>query len=94
LDANNLYGAAMVEPLPVGNFRFLDDDQLKAFQLDQVAEDSDTGYIVEGDLEYPEALHSKHSDYPLAPEHLTVTQNIKSIASTSSRFHRCRGPSL
>jgi len=26
LDANNLYGAAVVEPLPVGNFRFLDDD--------------------------------------------------------------------
>jgi len=83
LDANNLYGAAMVEPLPVGNFRFLDVDQLKAFQLDQVAEDSDTGYIIECYLEYPEALHSKHSDYPLAPEHLTVTEDMLSSFSLS-----------
>jgi len=73
----------MVEPLPVGNFRFLHEDQLKAFQLDQVAEDSDTGYIVECDLEYPEALHSKHSDYPLAPEHLTVTKDMLSSFSLS-----------
>jgi len=83
LDAKNLYSASMIEPLPVGNFRFLDDDQLKAFQLDQVAEDSDTGYIVECDLEYPEVLHSKHSDYPLAPEYLTVTEDMLSSFSLS-----------
>jgi len=83
LDANNLYGAAVVEPLPMGNFRFLDDDQLNAFQLDQVAEDSDTGYIVECKLEYPEALHSMHSDYPLAHEHLTVTEDILGSFSLS-----------
>ena len=83
LDANNLYGAAMTEPLPVGKFRFLADDQLRAFQLDQVAADSDTGYIVQCDIEYPEALHSKHSDYPLAPEHMTVTKDMLSPFSLS-----------
>jgi len=28
LDANNLYGTAMSEPLPIGNFRFLSDQKI------------------------------------------------------------------
>ena len=38
----------------------------------------DTGYIVECDLKYPAELHELHSDYPMAPEHLTVSPDILS----------------
>ena len=34
--------------------------------------------IGEVDIEYPESLHDAHNDYPLAPEHLKVTNNMLS----------------
>jgi len=67
LDANNLYGAAQSEPLPIGDFRFLTPDKLSTFDVMSIPEDSPTGYIVECDLKYPDGLHDLHSDYPLAP---------------------------
>ena len=29
-------------------------------------------------MEYPESLHPRHSDYPLAPEHLTINETMPS----------------
>ena len=80
LDMNNLYGGAQSEPLPVGDFRFLTQDEIEQIQLDleSIPEDSPTGYIIDCDLSYPAHLHDKHSDYPLAPEHLTVTEEMLS----------------
>ena len=37
---------------------------------------SDAGYILEVDLKYSDELHKLHNDYPLAPEKLTVTNDI------------------
>jgi hypothetical protein len=67
-DVNNLYGAAMSQCLPYGNFEFM-----KKFNLEEIlntADDSCTGYILECDLDYPIHLHNLHSDLPLAPEHM------------------------
>jgi len=77
-DANNLHGTAMSEPLPLGNFRFLSSDEISDFDLMNTPADSDTAYIIECDLTYPESLHQLHSDYPLAPEHLTVSPDMLS----------------
>ena len=46
---------------------------------------SDVGDILEVDLKYPTESHKLHNDYPLAPEKLTVTNDMfskyfKSIA--------------
>lgn len=69
LDANNLYGWAMSQPLPTGNFRWAsaDEDTIR-----NLPADSPTGCILEVDLEYPAELHDMHNDYPLAPESLEV----------------------
>ena len=83
LDANNLYGSAMVETLPIGDFHFLTDEQVAQFQLHAIAPDAETGYIIECDLEYPPHLHNCHSDYPLAPQHLTVEREMLSSFSSS-----------
>ena len=39
---------------------------------------SDVGYILEVDFKYPNELHELHNDYPIAPEKLTVTNDILS----------------
>ena len=37
---------------------------------------SDTGYLLEVNLEYPDELHELHNDYPLAPEKLAVSNDM------------------
>ena len=71
-------GGAMCQPLPVGNFRFLSQEEIAGFDLMSVPSHGDTGYIVECDLKYPPELHDLHSDYPMAPEHLTVSPDMLS----------------
>ena len=60
LDANDLYGFAMCKKLPVDGFKWV--DGLSIFTEDFIKnsdEDSDRGYILEVDVEYPKNLH-KH----------------------------------
>ncbi|XP_071578660.1 uncharacterized protein [Temnothorax nylanderi] len=64
-DVNNLYGWAMSESLPYANFQWLDDPE--NFDVTTVPADSDIGYILEVDLEYPPNLHDVHADLPLCP---------------------------
>ena len=66
--ANNLYGWAMIQPLPVSDFKFISEKEISRFDLDSISENSSTRYILECDLEYPEELHDLHNDYPLSPE--------------------------
>lgn len=78
LDANNLYGWAMSQPLPYGEFDWLLDEQITNFNVNDIPNESDVGYVLEVDLEYPTTLHNTHSDYPLAPENLTVNDDMLS----------------
>ena len=76
LDANNLYGWAMSQKLPTGDFRWVKCPWL--INLDSYDENSAKGLILEVDLEYPKELHSLHNDYPLAPEKITVREEMLS----------------
>ena len=68
LNANNLYGWAMSQPLPTGRFKWLKEDK-----WDDIFKNKEgNGYFIECDLEYPKELHDLHNDYPLAPEKLIV----------------------
>ena len=72
LDANNLYGWAMSQPLPTGGFQWVDDCDRLTETIIEHPTDSREGYILEVDLEYPGELHVAHNAYPLAPERMTV----------------------
>ena len=61
LDANNLYGWAMSKKLPVNGFKWEND--LSRFNenfIKNYNENSDVGYFLEIDIEYPKQLWSSH----------------------------------
>ena len=72
LDANNLYGWAMSQPLPIGGFQWVEDCDRLADSAKNLPADGAEGYILEVDLEYPQGLHDEHNAYPLAPERMVV----------------------
>src|SRR6266516_3078894 len=78
LDMNNLYGRAMIDPLPVSDFRFLKRHKINNLYktIRTWPDDDEIGYALEVDLKYPHHLHDKHNDYPLAPEHLDITADM------------------
>lgn len=68
-DANNLYGWAMSQPLPIGDFEWK--TEFEGF-------DMTIGYILEVDLKYPDELHDLHNNYPVAPEKIEITPEMLS----------------
>ena len=70
LDANNLYGLAMVQAQPISDFEWVDPTSF-SIERDLGSEDG-IGYALEVDLEYPEELHDDHADFPLAPEQMWI----------------------
>ena len=58
LDANNLYGWAMSQYLPTGNFRWMTNKETNKIDSGKYKADGKKGLILEVDLEYPRELHN------------------------------------
>lgn len=91
--ANNLYGYAMSQRLPIGDYEWVSDQEInRKFNTKDIKKnkseilnldsESAIGYIFEVDLEYPDKLHDKHNDYPFCPE----KRSISGITSTDKLF--------
>ena len=81
LDANNLYGWTMSEPLPICGFRFLQPNEIGALAVvGELSNDAEDGYIFEMDLSYPQHLHNAHDDYPLSRDSLEIDRDMYSPA--------------
>ena len=76
LDANSLYPTAMCEPLPIDQFTMVDEPN--NFDVMEVADDAEIGYILEIDGYVPKEKHEQFNDYPIAPEKKRVTQDMLS----------------
>jgi len=60
VDANNLYGWAMSQPLPVSNFKWMTESHLENWR--EISSQEGRGCILEVDLEYRKELHDLHND--------------------------------
>ena len=69
LDANNLYGWAMSQPLPTGGFKWVDVNPNK---ISERASRTDKDYVLEVDVSYPKELHNQHNDLPFMCERMEI----------------------
>ena len=85
VDANNLYGKAMVQKQPISGFKWCKLTDGDIINYDPA---SDIGYLVEVDLSFPNSIHDKLNCFPIAPEPLTITEEIASAKSLDIRANR------
>ena len=69
LDANNLYVWAMSQPLPTGDFKWV---EVKPGEISKLAKLENKGYLLEVDVKYPKELHDSHNDLPFMCKKLKI----------------------
>ena len=75
-DANNLYGWTMSEKLPVNKLDWNEDvSQFTEDFTKSYNNQSDEGYFLEVDIQYPENIHEHHNDLPFLEK---INETLKS----------------
>ena len=85
----------MSEKLPINGFKWVNDISgiNKKFVKSYDKKNSDKGYILEVDVDYPSKLHKLHSDMPFLPEKMKIDKTQKLVCNlrdknpTKKSFH-------
>ena len=86
LDANNLYGMTMSEKLPIKGVKWIvdisgiDENFVKSYN-----KNSNKGYILKVDVDYPRELQNLHCDLPFLPEKIVVINTKKLICNLQDK---------
>ena len=70
----------MSQKLPVDGFKWIEKNNLSKFEekfIKNYNENSDKGYILKVDVEYPKNLHKLHSDLPFLAERMKINKCSK-----------------
>ena len=86
LDANNLYGWAMSQKLPVNNFKWVNDvTEINEEFIKNYYENSKKGYILEVDVKYPKKLHDLHSYLLFLPKRIKIDKCNKLVCNLHNK---------
>ena len=80
IDANNLCGHSMSEPLPYDENKL--DNNVKLEDVLNFPDDNDIGYFVEVDLKYPDNKRQKTKYFPFCPEKKTNPDDLSDYMKT------------
>ena len=81
-DVNNLYGWVMSQKLPVNNFEWIEEaSQFNEDFIKNYNEESDEGYFLEVDVQYPEKLHELQNNLPFLPERKKIKKVKKLVTN-------------
>ena len=86
LDANNLYGWAMSQKLPVNNFKWIEDtSKINEKFIKNYYENSGKGFILEVDVQYPKELYDSHSDLPFLSKKMKIDKSKKLVCNLHNK---------
>ncbi len=78
VDMNSLYGLSMKSLLPYSDYQWVDLSVLEQIDWLNIDTQSEIGYILLVDLDYPVRLHDDHDSFPVAPISKTVSYDLLS----------------
>ena len=76
----------MSQKLPVNGFEWV--EELSEFKEDFIKnydEDSNKGFFLEVDVQYPKKIHNLHSDLPFLPEKLKIKKCNKLVCNVQDK---------
>ena len=86
LHANNLYGWAMSQKLPVNGFKWIKNvTEIDEKFIKNYDKDNDKGYILEVDVKYPKKLNGLHSDLPFLPKRIKIDKCKKLVCNLRNK---------
>ena len=77
LDANNLYGWAMVQDLPTHGFLWKDAEDFTPEKIDELVKKDKGGYLLEVDVKYPKELHENLNELPFLVKKMKIGREEK-----------------
>ena len=85
-DKNNLYGCAMSQKLPSGGCKCVEETcQFNEDFIKSYNDDSDEGYFLKVDVQYPENLHNFHNDLSFLHERMKIKKGEKLVANWNDK---------
>ena len=85
LDADSLYGTAMMKHLPIGNFKWLKPDTFTEESIKNIDLCGKHGYLFEVDIKYPKELHKLHRDLPFLAESKIINKSKKLVTTCEDK---------
>ena len=88
MDANNFYGWALSQKLPINGFKWVKQEELSNFNenfIKNYDENGDIGYFLEVHFDYLKELFNFHKDLPFLPESKKVNKVEKLICNIENK---------
>ena len=85
VDANNLYGWAMINNLPTHRFRWKNGEDFTPEKIDELVKKDKRGYLLEVDVKYPKELHENHNELPFLTERMKIGRVEKLVPNLKDK---------
>ena len=85
VDANNLYGWAMINNLPTHRFRWKNGEDFTPEKIDELVKKDKKEYLLEVDVKYPKELHENHNELPFLTERMKIGRVEKLVPNLKDK---------